>query len=95
MRLDMEKIQFLKTSVQSIENEAELYLFGSRIDDSAKGGDIDILILTNELLDRQRIGVIRREFFKRFGWQKLDLLNFRYTDSSVFKDIVLQNAIRL
>lgn len=73
MRLDTRKVDFIKAGIQSIEDVAEVYLFGSRVDDASKGGDIDILILSMELLDKSQIRTFRREFFKKFGWQKHSL----------------------
>lgn len=42
MRLDETEKKALNTALQDIE--AEVYLFGSRVDDYARGGDIDLLI---------------------------------------------------
>jgi len=34
MRLDKNEVQVLKTKIQSLSSDAQLYLFGSRIDDT-------------------------------------------------------------
>jgi len=70
-------------------------LFGSRTIDEARGGDIDLLILTNNPVDKKALRPLRIEFFKKFGWQKIDLVNFTYEDNSVFKRIIQTNAIEL
>ena len=44
MRLTKEEIDVLKQSLRQIAEDAKLYLFGSRVDDTKKGGDIDICI---------------------------------------------------
>jgi len=72
-----------------------VYLFGSRTNDDALGGDIDILILTEKPINKRIFRPIRVEFFKQFGWQKLDLVNYTYNDTSVFKQLIQTTAIQL
>ncbi|OGA49796.1 MAG: hypothetical protein A3G24_08100 [Betaproteobacteria bacterium RIFCSPLOWO2_12_FULL_62_13] len=45
MRLDPAERQALKKALAGI-NAAEVFLFGSRVDDKASGGDIDVLIFS-------------------------------------------------
>ncbi len=35
------------------------------------------------------------DFYKRFGWQKIDLVNFTFKEENPFKKSVLENAIQL
>ena len=93
MRLDDDIKSFLKQAIGDKIPEAELYLFGSRTDDEAKGGDIDVMILTNDPIDKRILRPVRIEFFKKFGWQRLDMVNFTKDDNSVFKRIIQTNAI--
>jgi len=67
MRLLPEQIIFIKNYLHNIKPNAQIYLFGSRVDDSAKGGDIDILLLTDELMEKKKIRKFRVDFYKRFG----------------------------
>jgi uncharacterized protein len=46
MRLSKLEEQALKAAVSEVTGE--VYLFGSRVDDARKGGDIDILIFSDE-----------------------------------------------
>ncbi len=46
MRIDEQEHKALKQATRDVEGE--VYLFGSRVDAKAKGGDIDILIMTGE-----------------------------------------------
>lgn len=73
MRLSKEEIENIKESVKSIDDKAKIILFGSRKDDSKKGGDIDLLIIS-EKIDRKGIWKIRDNFFEKFGEQKIDIL---------------------
>jgi predicted nucleotidyltransferase len=49
MRLDSSIIQFFKQTIKEEIPGARVYLFGSRTNDDAHGGDIDILVLTHML----------------------------------------------
>jgi predicted nucleotidyltransferase len=45
MRLDSQEIQTMRTAVETIVgNSSEIRVFGSRLDDSKRGGDLDLLI---------------------------------------------------
>lgn len=95
MRLKKEIREFLTGYVNENFTDAKVYLFGSRTDDNMKGGDIDILILTNEKLGFSSLSQMRINFYKNFGEQKIDLINFTYQDNDPFKDIALSQALEL
>jgi uncharacterized protein len=95
MRLNPQIIAFFRQKIVDPIPGAKIYLFGSRVSDEERGGDIDLMILTNTLIDKKTIRAIRVEFFKNFGWQKIDLVNLRYTDDSAFKQLIQMNAIEL
>lgn len=59
--------------VRARDPDARVILFGSRARDDAKGGDIDLLVVSREIGFRDEWG-IRRDILDRIGWQKLDLL---------------------
>ena len=95
MRLDNQIIAFFKQKIVDSIPGAKIYLFGSRTSDEERGGDIDLMILTNALIDKKTIRSIRVEFLKQFGWQKIDLVNFTFEDNSAFKQLIQINAIEL
>ena len=95
MRLDNDVKEFLKTAIKEKIPGAEVYLFGSRTNDEARGGDIDILILTQNRVEQKVFRPIRIEFYKKFGWQKLDLVNFAVDDQSPFRKLIEPDAILL
>ena len=47
MRLDKHEIQIIKSDILNHIDDAKIMLFGSRVDDTKKGGDIDIFVQTN------------------------------------------------
>lgn len=95
MRIEKDKIDFFKKEIKKYLQDFKLYLFGSRVDDNKKGGDIDILILSDQLLSRKEKRLIKIEFYNRFGYQKLDLVHFRFDDPSPFKELALMEGVEL
>jgi predicted nucleotidyltransferase len=95
MRLKKEISEFIKTTVKKRLMGAEVYLFGSRVYNDQKGGDIDILVIGDRRLSGQEKRDIKITFQKRFGEQRIDVVSFASTESSNFKDLILQEANRL
>lgn len=95
MRLPPGYAEFWKREVTSLRPNAEVYLFGSRVDDSRRGGDVDILVLSEPKFSQEETARLRRRFWERFGFQKLDLVCFSPGETSAFKELVLLDAVRL
>jgi predicted nucleotidyltransferase len=95
LRLQKEQAIYLKSLITKYLPNSDVYLFGSRTDESKKGGDIDILILSDRELTRKEKASIEFSFFGEFGEQKLDLVSFRYDEKSPFKEIALEEAVSL
>jgi len=95
MRLNNQIIQFLKQTFREKIPEAKVYLFGSRTKDDESGGDIDLMVVTQNHVDKKILRAIRVEFYKRFGWQKIDIVNFTHDDQSLFRQLIKPNAIEL
>jgi predicted nucleotidyltransferase len=89
MRLDKEQIDVLKNKLQTLSATAKLYLFGSRVDDTAKGGDIDLLVVSDQLTKKE-LRLLRVDFFKNFGEQKLDIV----LDDGELKDPFVQHIFK-
>lgn len=95
MRLREDIASFIKSELKKIDPHSEVYLFGSRADDKAKGGDIDILWLTDKKIPKSKVRKLKIGFYKKFGWQKLDIVNITFQENNIFKKIAMQNAIEL
>ncbi len=95
MRLSMDERSAILTAVRQRDPAAEVYLFGSRADDRRKGGDIDLLVLSDRIGFRE-IWPIRRDILDRIGWQKLDLLVERPGEApSAFGRVARETGCRL
>jgi predicted nucleotidyltransferase len=81
--------------VQTLVPDSELLLFGSRTNDAAKGGDIDLLLLTEEKLPLTLISRLRRMILDQIGEQKIDLVNFSKSSTHPFKTIAMETAVKL
>ncbi len=53
MRLSKQEIEIIKSTLLDIFGEAKIYIFGSRLDDKVKGGDIDIFIIPKNNIDQR------------------------------------------
>lgn len=73
MRITDKQRQEIKDVITQLDPKAKIYLFGSRVDDNSRGGDIDLLILSDIITERDRRN-LRVELFDRIGEQKLDLI---------------------
>jgi predicted nucleotidyltransferase len=94
MRLTNEELITLKENFSRYIKDGKLYLFGSRTDDTKKGGDIDLLIVSSNI-KKENIRKFRLEFFKKFGEQKLDIVLDNGSFSNPFNKMILQKAILL
>lgn len=94
MRLTKDEVNTIKNSVLSLDQHADVYLFGSRVDDSKRGGDIDLLIVS-EKLNKHDLRKIRWQFFDRFGEQKMDLVLDAGDINNAFINMIKPNAIKL
>jgi predicted nucleotidyltransferase len=73
MRLKDSEISAIKETITSLDQTAKIYLFGSRVYDDKKGGDIDILIFSGKLTNRDKRR-IRINLYDRIGEQKIDIV---------------------
>ncbi len=73
MRLSESEQQTIKESVSAFDKQAKIVLFGSRVRDAARGGDIDLLIISDNI-KQQNLGQIRWQLWEKLGEQKIDLV---------------------
>ncbi|MEQ8905761.1 nucleotidyltransferase domain-containing protein [Ekhidna sp.] len=95
VRVKEEILSFFKKGVTKIDPDAELYLFGSRTDMEKRGGDIDFLILSGKKLSSETLRELKYSFWRQFGEQKVDLVNFTFEEDATFKKLIMLDAIKL
>lgn len=67
MRLTVSEQQVILGAIRAREPRAEVYLFGSRVDDAARGGDVDLYIETPTRVGVWRKAQLLAELEKRLG----------------------------
>jgi len=93
MRLNQRIIDKLKLAVQNSFGNVNVYLFGSRVDDSKKGGDIDIAIDTNlsRLEFRKKKVQLISNLMRNDFELKMDVVNYN-TQDKLLHDAIRNNA---
>lgn len=95
MRLQKQEIQTILQVARNIYGEkVKVYLFGSRLDNTKRGGDIDLLIRTDE----EKKGVLARirmiaQLKFLLGDQKFDIIGDH--EESIVAQEALQKGILL
>lgn len=77
MRLTTEQIAIIKRNTAfAFGDDADIYLFGSRIDDDCKGGDIDLFIDLPQEIEKPLTKTIRLNgaLQQELGMQKIDII---------------------
>ena len=60
MRLDTNEVETIREEIQQSDPAAEIYLYGSRTDDSARGGDIDLWVRSSRITYRDTLRLLTR-----------------------------------
>jgi len=96
MRLKSEQVEAIKQTILPVAGEhARIILFGSRRDDTARGGDVDLLVESERpltLLDGARLKV-RLE--RRLGLPVDLLCRQPYDEPGPFEQMILQTGVVL
>lgn len=93
MRLAEKEQSAIREAIREADPEASIYLFGSRVDDAAKGGDIDLLVLSKRITLMVKLGILA-QLHQRLGERKIDIAVFP-DDSRPFPRMVMQEGVSL
>jgi len=73
MRLTKTERAEITHSITGHDPSAIIYLFGSRVDDTARGGDLDLLVLSRKIGLWDRLDILA-DLHNKLGEQKIDLV---------------------
>lgn len=73
MRLTAIEKSAIIEAIAAVDPDAGIYLFGSRTDDTKKGGDLDILIFSKDITFGDKLK-IKAAIFEKIDEQKIDLV---------------------
>ena len=101
MRLSPQQCSIISTAVaENFGAEANVWLFGSRVDDAARGGDIDLYIEpatenAEEIVESKLRFLVT--MYKKLGGQKIDVVIRRQGSKENLQiyDIAKQTGIKL
>ncbi|CAG0954231.1 hypothetical protein ARNL5_00364 [Anaerolineae bacterium] len=93
MRIEQEELDAIVNSIARFDRKSEIYLFGSRLDDSKRGGDIDILI-ASEVISSSLLAHIEDKIFSLIDEQKIDFVLTRKSQPSAFARMILAKGVR-
>lgn len=95
MRLNPEQIEAIKQETEYFFGaQAEVWLFGSRVDDTAKGGDIDLYVETDAAEVALSAARARGELADRLG-RYVDLVVNNHTKDEPIFHIAKTQGIRI
>ena len=73
MRLTKSEVSSIVKNIKGLDSEAKIYLYGSRADDNKKGGDIDLLVVSEKLEFPDQVTILAH-IKSEIGEQKIDLV---------------------
>ncbi len=93
MRLTNNETEKIIQVIKKYDRHADTYLFGSRVDDNKKGGDIDLLVFSNKLTFDENLK-IKVELKEILGDQKIDLI-IKRDKTDPFVNMIFDSSIKL
>lgn len=99
IRLSEKTIKAIKETAEEVFGKyVEVYIFGSRVDPSEKGGDIDLLIkapLEKEEMERRKIKFLL-SLWKKIGQQKVDVVLYsKGEEEKPIHKVALSEGVKL
>jgi predicted nucleotidyltransferase len=92
MRLTVKEKSLITQTFQNIFKQGSLYLFGSRVDDTKRGGDIDLFIdipyQLNIKEELEKKSQFRLKLYEMIGEQKIDIIVSKDKSRSIEKEIL-------
>jgi predicted nucleotidyltransferase len=93
MRLANEEQSVINEIIHKADADALIYLFGSRVDDAAKGGDIDLLVLSKRINLMMKLDILA-QLHQKLGERRIDIAVYPDT-TRPFPRMAIQEGVRL
>jgi len=93
MRLSAAEHQALRQAITQADPAARIWLFGSRVDDTALGGDIDVMVLSQRINLMAKLNILA-QLHQALGEQKIDLI-ISPDDSPAFVKLAIASGVPL
>jgi predicted nucleotidyltransferase len=94
MRIQDYEREIILAAISRYAPDVEVYLFGSRADDTKRGGDIDLLLI-GENMKMSSIRSIKIEIKDNLGDQKIDIVYESPENRTNFGKMVQIDAVKL
>jgi len=98
MRLTDSEIDAIKQTFLDLFHTGKVYLFGSRVDDTKRGGDIDLYFELDENLSAEELMRLKVQYklklYDLIGEQKIDIVVSKDKERSIEKEI-MKNGVLL
>ncbi len=95
VRLNDFEINTIKEVIQKYLPDAKVFVYGSRADDSKRGGDIDLLIYTDQKVELKTQSSIYWDICEKIGEQKIDMLFTKEDSNEPFVNLIRPTAVKL
>ena len=93
MRLTLSQIEEIKNIVAShTGRDSRIYLYGSRLDDTARGGDVDLLIETGQSVPRLAQARLKAALENALGLPVDIIVRHGHEPSSHFESMIQARA---
>jgi predicted nucleotidyltransferase len=93
MRLNDGERQAILGAIGARDPQADVFLFGSRVDDALRGGDIDLLVLSRRIDLMGKLDILG-DLHRSLGERKIDLLVYPDLEQP-FARVAATEGIRL
>ena len=84
MRLNEKEVSLIKSTLVAVFGDVKIYLFGSRVDESKKGGDIDLFVISNNATFANKIKASAK--LKRVLHKPVDLVLHKDFNRAIEKE---------
>ncbi|MHB0990621.1 MAG: nucleotidyltransferase domain-containing protein [Burkholderiales bacterium] len=93
MRLADDERQAIGNIIRAADADARIYLYGSRTDDAAKGGDIDVLVLSKKIDLMDKLEILA-QLHSKLGERKIDIAVYPDT-ARPFSKMIMRTGLPL